>query len=126
MIGWGDILTADQIRQLVAFIRQLGGAGPAPTGGLPSFQTQVLPLLQSKCGACHGTLGGWDASGYESVITSGDNGPAVLPGEAQDSLLAQKLLGTQSAGGPMPPGGGLAQEEIQLILDWITGGAPDN
>lgn len=126
MIGWGDIMTADQIRQLVAFIRQLGGAGPAPTGGLPSFQTQVLPLLQSKCGACHGTLGGWDASSYESVLQSGNNGPAVLPGEAQDSLLAQKLLGTQTVGSPMPPGGGLAQEEIQLILDWITGGAPDN
>lgn len=126
MIGWGDILTADQIRQLIAFIRQLGGAGPAPAGGLPSFQTQVLPLLQTKCGACHGTLGGWDASSYESVIRSGDHGPAVLPGDAQGSLLAQKLLGTQTVGGTMPPGGGLAQEEIRLILDWITGGALDN
>ena len=125
MIGWGDILSADQIRQLVVFIRQLGGSTGLPTG-TPSFQNDVLPLLRAQCGACHGTLGGWDASSYAAVIHSGDHGPAVIPGDTRGSLLAQKLLGTQTIGGSMPPGGALAQDDIQLLLDWIAAGAPDN
>jgi hypothetical protein len=60
------------------------------------------------------------------VIHSGDHGPAVIPGDARGSLLAQKLLGTQTIGGSMPPGGALAQDDIQLLLDWIAAGAPDN
>jgi hypothetical protein len=83
-------------------------------------------LLQRVCGFCHGGLGGWEASTYDSIINSGDNGPAVIPGDIRGSLLAQKLLGTQSIGGPMPPAGGLSQGQIQLILDWIANGAPDN
>ena len=125
MIGWGDILSAEQIRELVGFIRQLS-ATAAPTTTAPSFQSDVLPLLQTRCGACHGSLGGWDASSYDSVIHSGGHGPAVLPGDAQGSLLAQKLLGTQTIGGSMPPGGPLTQADIQLILDWIAAGALDN
>jgi len=122
MIGWGEILTADQIQQLVLYLRQLGGT-PASA---PSFSRKVAPLLQQACGACHGSLGGWDASTYDSIIRSGDHGPAVVPGDLQGSLLARKLLGTQSAGSLMPPAGSLPQNQVQLILDWIAGGAPDN
>jgi len=136
MIGWGEILSADQIQQLVEYIRQLGGAAapsPTPAAGpsstpavSPSFSADVAPLLQTSCGACHGTLGGWDASSYDSVLHSGLHGPAVITGDAQNSLLAQKLLGTQTIGGSMPPAGSLTQEQIQVVLDWIAGGAPDN
>jgi hypothetical protein len=60
------------------------------------------------------------------VIGGGDHGPAVIPGDLEGSLLAQKLLGTQTEGAVMPPGGKLPQSQIQLILDWIAAGAPDN
>jgi mono/diheme cytochrome c family protein len=126
MIGWGEILSADQIRQLVAFIREL--AEPRPTAApsaAPSFSADVFPILQAQCSTCHGTLGGWDASTYDSVINSGNNGPAVFPGDPDGSLLAQKLLGTQSIGGVMPPSGALPSGQIQLILDWIAAGAPE-
>jgi mono/diheme cytochrome c family protein len=155
MIGWGEILTQEQIQELVNFIRQMkptetapapgaGTATPAPlatttpgaavstptattaAGGAPSFANDVLPILEAKCVMCHGTFGGWDASSYESVMTTGDNAPVVVPGDADGSLLAQKLLGTQSEGNIMPPGGKLPDEEIQRILDWIASGAPDN
>jgi mono/diheme cytochrome c family protein len=129
MIGWGEILSADQIQELVAFLRDLGGVSPAPTAtlsGMPSFRNDIFPILQARCGACHGTLGGWDASTYDRVINSGDNGPVVVAGDAEASLLAQKLQGTQAQGGLMPPGGALPPEDIQAILDWIAAGAPDN
>jgi mono/diheme cytochrome c family protein len=128
MIGWGELLSAEQIQQLVVYLRQLGAPSttPLPSAAVPSFSTEVLPLLQTSCGACHGSLGGWDASTYDSVVTGGANGPAVVPGDASGSLLAQKLLGTQTVGGPMPPAGTLSRDQVQLILDWIDGGAPDN
>ena len=129
MIGWGEILSADQIQELVAHLRGLGGVAPAPTAipsGSPSFRNDVFPILQARCGACHGTLGSWDASTYDRVINSGDNGPAVVAGDTDASLLAQKLLGTQPQGSLMPPGGALPAEEIQAILDWIAAGAQDD
>jgi mono/diheme cytochrome c family protein len=68
-----------------------------------SFKNDILPIFQDKCEACHGSLGGWDASSYANVMTPGNTGPAVNPGDPDTSLLVQKLLGTQSTGGIMPP-----------------------
>ena len=140
MIGWGEILTADQIQDLVGFIRLLKpseskpgptptgetGPGPTPSVGATSFSKDVIPIFEAKCTVCHGSLGGWDASTYQAVITTGDNAPVVIPGDVQSSLLAQKLLGTQTVGGIMPPVAKLSDAEIQLILNWIAAGAPEN
>ena len=131
MIGWGEILASDQIEQLVAFIRRIGApaseATPEATpAAAPSFSADVLPILEARCAGCHGQLGGWDASTYESVINSGVNGPAVVPGDPEASPLAQKLLGTQTLGGIMPPSGALPDELIQVILEWIAAGARNN
>jgi cytochrome c551/c552 len=38
--------------------------------------------------------------------------------------LAQRVSG--SGGAVMPPSGKMSDEEIQIILDWITAGAPEN
>ena len=75
---------------------------------------------------CHGTLGGWDGSSYETVINSGDNGPAVIPGDAENSLLILKIMSTQELGAVMPPAGKLPDNIIQLFLTWINEGALDN
>ncbi len=132
MIAWGEILSLDQLQQLVRYIRSLQPAEAAPGGtpaAPPGFSGEVLPVLQARCAPCHNeqtSLGGWDASTRDTVINSGANPPAVTPGDARGSLLAQKLLGTQQAGTVMPPGGALPDDELQVILNWIAGGAPDN
>ncbi|HEY4690894.1 MAG TPA: c-type cytochrome, partial [Anaerolineae bacterium] len=126
MIGWGDILTSDQIEQLVKYIRQLGQTGTQEPTGAPSFTADVLPIFKAQCAACHGSLGGWDASSYESVMQSGDHAPVVVPGDSEGSLLAQKILGKQTQGVMMPPAGLMPNDPIQIILDWIASGAPDN
>lgn len=127
MIGWGEVLSADQIQQLVDFIRQMELAGgETEITGPPSFSADVLPVFEAKCVMCHGNMGGWDGSSYEATMTTGNNAPVVIPGDPEGSLLGQKLLGTQTEGAIMPPGGKLPDNEIQVILDWIEAGALDN
>jgi hypothetical protein len=52
----------------------------------------------------------------------------VIPGDADASLLAQKLVGTHEEGDlmPPPPLRKLPDEIIQLFLEWINAGAADN
>lgn len=123
MIGVGELLSDEQINQLVSLIRNLKPG----TNGVSTFSGQVLPILQAKCQVCHNSstqLGGWDTTSYESVMTSGNNNPVIIAGDVQNSLLAQLLQGAN--GKFMPPLGALPQEEIQAILDWIATGAKND
>jgi len=132
MLAFDSILSDSQIQELVAIIRQFpppqASSQPTPTAqpapGALTFEANILPIFQQYCAMCHGTLGGWDSSSYQAVMTSGDHAPVVIPGNEDESLLAQKLLGTATNGGIMPPGGKLPQTTIQTILDWIATGAP--
>lgn len=133
MIAFSSLLSQSQIQELVAVIRQLKGDAQENTEeeqsaipAVPSFAADLLPILDQECAVCHGSLGGWDGSSYEAVINSGENGPAVIPGESANSLLAKKLLNVQTTGGVMPPAGMLADDLIQLFLDWIDAGALNN
>lgn len=126
MISWGEILTSDQITQIVRHIRNITSSEQPPPDGEVSFSADVLTILEAKCNICHGALGGWDGTTYRSVMDSGNNAPVVIPGDAEGSLLGQKLLGTQTQGTVMPPGGGMDAVDIQVILDWIAAGALDN
>jgi mono/diheme cytochrome c family protein len=92
-------------------------------GDVPTFADNVGPILTARCGTCHGTAGGWSAADLESVMTTGTNAPVVVPGDPENSLLAQKLLGVQESGALMPPSGTLPDAEIRTIIDWITAGA---
>jgi mono/diheme cytochrome c family protein len=123
MIAWGEVLNSEQIEDLVSFIRQLRLAA---SGGPVSFADDVLPILQAECAMCHGAQGGWDASSYEAVMTTGNNAPVVVPGYVEFSLLAQKIQDTQTSGMVMPTAGKMSDANIQVILNWIIEGALDN
>jgi mono/diheme cytochrome c family protein len=126
MIGWGSILSSEQIQGLVTYIRKLGEPELEKMAQGPSFAEDVLPILKKRCTACHGSDGGWKGTSYENVMTTGDHGPVVVAGDVDGSLLAQKILGTQSQGSAMPPMSELKDDQIQTILDWINAGAQDN
>jgi mono/diheme cytochrome c family protein len=128
MIGWGDVLSAEQIQQLVLLIQQfsLASGSEGPSAIAVSFSEDVMPIFEADCIVCHGSLGGWDASTYDAVMETGNNAPVVIPGDAENSLLAQKMVGTQTLGNIMPPAGLLPIDDIQVILDWINGGALDD
>ena len=128
MIGWGEILTGEQIQQLVKLIRGFRkDAQEEPVAPKTvSFANDILPIMEKHCKVCHGTLGGWDSSDYQSVMNTGNNAPVVIPGNAKESILSQRLLGIQAIGSIMPPAGKLPDNLIQPILDWINAGALNN
>ena len=124
MVAWGENLSDEQINLLVQYIRVLGGA--TPTTSTLSFSGQIAPIFQSKCQVCHNqqtSIGGWDSTSYQAVMESGNNGPVIVPGDPENSLLAQLV---QGEGKLMPPSGQLPSSDIQTILDWITAGALEN
>ena len=123
--SFGSILSDSQIQGLVAIIRQFPSSTGQPATSTPTFDVNILPIFQQSCTMCHGTFGGWDSTSYQAVMTTGDHAPVVKPGDVDNSLLAQKLLGSSKIGEIMPPGGKLPDATIQIILDWIAAGAPE-
>lgn len=90
-----------------------------------SYANDVLPILESRCGRCH--MGEFVSEGlhmdsYESLMEGSDHGPVIVPGNADHSLLVQKLIE-----GEMPKRGPkLTPVQIQVIVDWIDAGALNN
>lgn len=90
------------------------------------FQSQVLPLLRSRCFRCHGDQdkGGLRLNSHAGLLTAGDSGdPAVVPGDPDASLLIARISG-DTAGDQMPPGPDrMTADQIALLADWIRDGA---
>ena len=87
------------------------------------FEVEVRPLLAEHCFECHSenkSEGGLRLDQHQSLLSGGDSGPAIIPGEPTDSLL---MAAVRYEGLEMPPDGQLKPEEIQVLERWIGQGA---
>jgi nitrate/TMAO reductase-like tetraheme cytochrome c subunit len=96
---------------------------PAPTisaAGPLTFEATIGPLLQARCGACHGEQGiqGLNLTDYAAAMRGGESGPAIVPGDPQASLLVQ-IQRSQ-----LGHFGQLSSTELELVEAWIAAGAP--
>jgi len=121
MIAWGELLPSSTINDLVKQLRGFATEGGTPPEASP--YDAVDAIFRAKCVVCHGIQGNWDATSYESAMSTGDHAPVVIPGDPDGSLLVQKINGTQTEGLAMPPFGSLTDEEIATIVDWVQNGA---
>ena len=85
-------------------------------GPPPLFERDVLPLLARHCHQCHGEEvqeKELDLRTVTALLRGGENGPAIVRGYSDESLLAEML-----AKGEMPPKGEekLSAAETALIL----------
>ncbi len=94
--------------------------------GLEIFKKHVQPVLSKRCVRCHGgekTESELDLSDREGLLRGGNRGPAVIVGDAKESLL-YKLV-THGKDPHMPRNGRkLPEETIAQIAAWIDTGAP--
>jgi Planctomycete cytochrome C len=90
-----------------------------------SYSADVFPIMESRCVNCHGgerIEGQLVMLTYEDLMAGGENGQVIVPGDADNSLLAQLLVEQK-----MPKRGPrLTPVQTQTILDWINQGAQNN
>ena len=96
---------------------------PNPTAAAKSFfERRIVPLFDQNCFVCHsGTVqrSDLDLRSEESLLKGGASGPAIVPGNAKESLLYQ--LVTHKKEPVMPMGGEkLSAEDVKAIEDWIN------
>jgi nitrate/TMAO reductase-like tetraheme cytochrome c subunit len=112
---------APALREILS--AQLPTPVPPPTGGPLTFEATAGPLLAERCGACHGEespVEGLDLTSYATALAGGNGGPAIVPGDPEASLLVRVQSGEQRHFGQ------LTAEELDLIIEWIAAGAPEN
>lgn len=93
------------------------------------FRDRVEPVLRDHCFACHSHASGKmkggltldSRSGWES---GGGRGPALIPGDPDQSLLI-KAIRRGEAGLRMPPDDPLDPEEAEILVRWVHDGAFD-
>lgn len=89
------------------------------------YESEVKPFLHERCYACHGVLrqeGGLRLDTAQFAFQGGDSGPALVAGDAQASLILERV--TADVDLRMPPEGlPLKAHEIELLRQWIQAGA---
>ncbi|HEV8486388.1 MAG TPA: DUF1549 domain-containing protein, partial [Blastocatellia bacterium] len=87
------------------------------------FEAKVRPILATECFSCHtdSQLGGLRLDSREAMLKGGKSGPAILPGDADNSLIVIALRQTGAL--KMPKGGKLTPDQIDAIAQWIRAGA---
>jgi len=101
-------------------------ASPLPAkDSPPSFEQDVRPILKANCFRCHGEgaelKAGLDLRLRRFIVKGGESGPAVVPGDPDESVLYQHIAADQ-----MPPEEvekRLTADEVDLIGRWIKSGA---
>lgn len=89
----------------------------------------VRPMLRARCSGCHNSerrRGMLDLSTYETTLEGGDTGPAISPGNAEDSELYYRITLARDHEDFMPAEGKtpLTDIETEIIRWWIDAGAP--
>lgn len=130
MLAWGERengFTDEEIRAVIAYIRQLGGnVQPVPDTKPQTWATGDFhlgeELFASNCSGCHGKAG------------AGGDGPALANKNFLLSVTDTFLIGTISNGRqgtvmqgfahPSPIRRGLTQEEIEAIVVYIRSLSP--
>lgn len=82
------------------------------------YQTQIQPIFDESCTNCHGYSGGLALGNYDQLMSGGNNGDLVIPGDYQNSILWQRI-----DSGEMPPAGDISNDQLELIENWIMQGA---
>jgi nitrate/TMAO reductase-like tetraheme cytochrome c subunit len=96
---------------------------PPDLGEAPlTFTDTVGPIFELRCGVCHGESNstmGLNLTAYEAAMAGSSNGTVLIAGDPENSLLIQKMTGSQ------PHFGQFTTEEFDRVLEWINTGMPE-
>ncbi|MBL9210154.1 MAG: DUF1553 domain-containing protein [Opitutaceae bacterium] len=103
-------------------------AGAAEPGDLEFFEKKIRPILAERCYECHAAdtkiKAGLRLDLTAGWLQGGDSGPAVIPGNVDQSPLIKAVRYTGLDFEAMPPKSALPKEEVALLEEWVKRGAP--
>jgi Protein of unknown function (DUF1553)/Protein of unknown function (DUF1549)/Planctomycete cytochrome C len=91
-----------------------------------SFAKDIQPIMERSCWNCHGEsmqLSKLDLRTREGALRGGAHGPAVTPGNAEQSRLYRAVAHLDAIKMPMQ-GDKLKPEEVAAFKAWIDAGLP--
>ncbi len=92
------------------------------------FESKVRPVLVQHCYSCHSAQakklrGGLRLDSRDAMLSGGDNGPAITPGQPDKSRLIEAIT-YKNVELQMPPRGKLPDAAITDLTTWVKMGAP--
>ncbi|HAD58052.1 MAG TPA: hypothetical protein DCG12_02230, partial [Planctomycetaceae bacterium] len=104
-----------------------GSAEEEKEPGIRFFEQNIAPILKQRCFECHShesgkAKGGLVLDSRHGWAKGGSEGPAIIPGKPDESLLIQAV---RFESYEMPPDKQLPDSEIALLEKWVLMGAPD-
>ncbi|MBI5758319.1 MAG: DUF1549 domain-containing protein, partial [Planctomycetales bacterium] len=92
---------------------------------LEFFEKSVRPLLARNCHTCHSadtnSKGGLRVDDRNGLIAGGGRGPAIVPGQPDESLLIKAIRRDDKL--KMPPEKPLSEDEVAVLTKWVADGA---
>ncbi|HVR85036.1 MAG TPA: DUF1553 domain-containing protein [Planctomycetota bacterium] len=115
---------------LVLGLGRLGAAQEPGASDTDFFERKIRPVLAERCLGCHGAgakkqKGGLSLDTREALLQGGDSGPALVPGDAQKSLLLRAIRYDDPELRMPPPKEKtrLSPEQVADFEAWIRRGA---
>lgn len=101
--------------------------GAAAESAGDNFEAKIRPVLVGTCFQCHGELkagGGFRVDSREALMRGGESGPAIIPGNAAESLVIKAIKHDDSVSA-MPPDKKqtLRPDQVAAFETWINAGA---
>lgn len=111
----------------IVLMSGIADAQQPSAGQVKFFETNIRPALVKYCYECHSVEAGDSRGGLlldtrMGLMQGGDAGPAIVPGDAESSLLWDAITWS---GYEMPPSQKMPAAVIADFKKWIDMGAPD-
>jgi len=97
-----------------------------------SYAKEIVPIIQKHCISCHSSDEERPSELYmdsfDALMKGGRHGKCIIPGNAKESIVYQKIQPNPPFGRWMPPPKKLklSPEQIDLFRLWIDQGAKNN
>jgi hypothetical protein len=116
---------------LIALMSAVRGSPQVPdAAGVEFFEQKIRPIFVEHCYKCHSheaekIKGGFLLDTHEGLLKGGDTGPAIVPGEPEQSLLIKAVRYTDENLQMPPKGKRLSPDQVAALEAWVRMGATD-
>jgi hypothetical protein len=101
----------------------LANTSPFLLEGVPrTYERTFRARLDGRCAFCHSGPNAeaeLDVSSYGALLEGGKNGPALVLGDPEASLIIQRQTEREEHSGQ------LLADELEALISWISAGAPE-